>query len=772
MKIIREKASALLLVVVYCCSAFIAVSSPFAVAETVNTFSDDTILQNGEPKTDSASKTDETAAETVTRSIPHEYQVVAEQKDFRLYTDPKSGRFVVESKKSNRTWWSVPNNITEDTIAKGKNKMNQQSLILLKYGDPESNTLDTVGSQAGSVQKKSYELKKINNGFRITYDFTSVQIKVPVEVVLKDSHLSVTVPTADISEYGQNYIYELQLLPSMGAGFQTDHGWLFVPDGSGAIINFNNGKQMLSQYSEMVYGKDANASIIQQIEVKESIRIPVYGAKNGQQAFLGVISENDGIAWLDASVSGKTSSFNTVSSRFSLRNTDTYVMGKSTGNSRTVVLYSTAPLTKTPIQVQFYFLEDENASLSGMAKAYKQYLTLSGMKGIEKGNMQPPVYIDVLGAVYKEMPVMGIPVTSVIPVTDFKACGVMLDYFSEKGLNQLIVKYSNWSSDLIRGKVSDSAVADRKLGGNSGLKRLLADHSPGQIYLDSDFTYVSKWQFGYGKNGYASKSISNIPTIKFEHDIATFFSDGRFPQKWLLSPWKITQISKKYLILFKKHKNPFISMGNTASVLYSDFSKQSNTRDDSKSVLASLYKNYKKEGQTIMVSSGNSFTAVYADHILDAPVCSSNFDVIDESVPFYQMVFHGSKMIGSEAINIAADPKKALLRAVQGGAMLHYSFINAENHKYLDGTVYDCLYSADYKVWSGRVLEQYQSLKPLYEKIMYSGIIQFDTLASDVSRTVYDDGTEVVVNFSNKSFNYHGEVIEAFGYRYWLGQEG
>ncbi len=777
MTTVRKKALSLLLGVLLLCSVFLA-SSGSGLAEADPETGEEMVLREGAPQTDDADEPDDSdgstqakpekegVGETAAGIIPSDWQAAAQDGGLKLYVDKKTGQFAVEN-AAGRIWWSVPYDAGEDPLAKGKNKMNQQSLMIIKYGNPDTNTLDTVSSQAGSVQKKGMSIQNIDKGVRITYDFTGPQIRIPLEIVLKEDRVSVTVVTEDIEEYGEDYLYEIQLLPSMGAGSTADEGWLFVPDGSGALIRFNNGRQNLSSYSAMVYGKDPNASIIRKIEVTESVRLPVFGVKNGEGAMLGVIAENDGLAYLEASVSGKNSSYNTVYSRFALRKTDTYVMGQSTGNSRTVTLYSTAPLPTAPIQVDYYFLEGEEADLPGMAAVYREVLKAGGMKDFAGDYHTPPVYIDVLGGVYKEKPVLGIPSMSVLPVTTFEDCAEMLAELKKKGMEQLVVRYQNWSSDLLRGKVSDSATPDGKLGGRSGLKKLLADQSI-QVYLDGDFTYVSKWQLGYGKSGYAAKSISNIPTTLYEHDIATYFSDDRFPQKWLLSPFKLNKVGEKYLASYAKLNNPYLSTGQTAALLYADYGYREYNRSDSKDAVTALYDRFVEEGLRLMVSGGNSYAAVYAEHILDAPVASSRYDILDESVPFYQMVFHGSKLLGSEAINNAANPQTALLRAVQGGSLLHYTFIDPDGKESLLNTVYDNLFCADYTLYANQAAEQYQALKPLYSRIIGQTITGYRQLADGVTLTVYADGTEVAVNFTEEPFVYRDEEVGASGYRYWL----
>ena len=712
--------------------------------------------------------TDKPDATATSDEIPSSFQKAAENGPLALYVDPQTGCFAVEDMQTGRRWWSVPQDIARDTTVKGKSKINLQSLLILEYFNPNDNIIDTVGSQSGAVLNGSVKTERISRGVRVHYDFPKIEIRLAIDIVLGGDSVTVTIPTQSIEEYGPYYLSGLKVLPDMCAGFADEDGWMLVPDGSGAIARFNNGRFDAS-YSAGVYGPDSNQTIVRQIEMTQSARLPVFGIQSGAQAMLGVITQSDGNAAINAMVSGKESMCNTVHPQFNLRRIDSYEMGQSTGKSRTVNLISTAPLSKTPMEVRYFLLEGDKASLGGMAEACRSYYRSIGMS---QANLEgtPPVYLELLGAVYKKIPVAGIPVNSILPVTDFVATQGILTALQGAGIEREIVRYLNWNTDAIKGQICDSASPAGKLGGTGAYQKLMRQNP--EIYPDAELTFVSNWQIGYGKTGYAAKSIKNIPTELFEHNTATYFADTRFGAKWLLSTAKIGPVGSKYLQSYKKLNPANISMGSTASVLYSDFSVRSNTRDDTKLALAALYRQYRDAGLHLMVSGGNAYAAIYADHIVNAPVASSRYDMLDESVPFYQMVFHGSKMIGSENINLAADPQKAFLRAVETGSLLSYSFIDPQNRENLQGTVFDNLYSADWTFWAGKAAAQYKALRPFYEKTMAALITDYRYLADGVALTVYDNGAETVVNYSEASFSYRDETIEPGGYRFWLEKEG
>lgn len=77
----------------------------------------------------------------------------------------------------------------------------------------------------------------------IELDLDKKYFQIPIEYTLRDDSLKVTIGADRIEEVGGIQIGTIDLLPFFGAGSMEDSGYLFVPSGSGAIIQFNNGKE-------------------------------------------------------------------------------------------------------------------------------------------------------------------------------------------------------------------------------------------------------------------------------------------------------------------------------------------------------------------------------------------------------------------------------------------------------------------------------------------------------------------------------------------------
>ncbi|MDR0553356.1 MAG: DUF5696 domain-containing protein, partial [Treponema sp.] len=94
--------------------------------------------------------------------------------------------------------------------------------------------------------------------------------------------LLVSVPFDRIAYRKEYPLTHLNLLPYFGAGGREDEGYLVVPDGSGALIDFNNGRQNQNPYISPVYGwDDGQARLVKLTDNRANF--PAFGIqKNGE----------------------------------------------------------------------------------------------------------------------------------------------------------------------------------------------------------------------------------------------------------------------------------------------------------------------------------------------------------------------------------------------------------------------------------------------------------------------------------------------------------
>ena len=146
-----------------------------------------------------------------------------------------------------------------------------------------------------------------------------------------------------------------------------------------------------------------------------------------------------------------------------------------------------------------------------------------------------------------------------------------------------------------------------------------------------------------------------------------------------------------------------------------------------------------------MATSANIYSAVLADVITESPVTSDKSNTFIMDIPFYQMVFSGTKPLYSTYINLAEDEQGALLKAVATGT--RPAFAVAANYD-IDLSVsstfplYGTLYEDNEKLIEAAV----KDYADFYKAIEGAAIESFETLPSGVTVTEFEGGITVYVN--------------------------
>ena len=147
---------------------------------------------------------------------------------------------------------------------------------------------------------------------------------------------------------------------------------MFVPDGSGAIINMNNGKSNVSQpYAGPVYGnyKESKSEDYNR-KATDRYMLPVFGTvKDDGHALMGIITDNASVAYVNAEVSGYETAYNKVYPSYLHK----IIKGADKEGTAQPMSQELRDPEKNFV-VKYYCLTGEDASYVGMAKRYREYL--------------------------------------------------------------------------------------------------------------------------------------------------------------------------------------------------------------------------------------------------------------------------------------------------------------------------------------------------------------------------------------------------------------
>ena len=176
---------------------------------------------------------------------------------------------------------------------------------------------------------------------------------------------------ADVLDASGNHVscplHSVSLLDYFGAADQSEEGYIFVPDGSGALIYLNNGKLYAESYRRPVYGPDYATQRSWDAPTSEQIRLPVFGIRRGDTSLVGIIEDGVANTRIKADIAGRTNSYNTVCPEIIVMPEGRISLPSEHWNTRSAFQ---ARKSTGKVSVRYGFLYGDSADYVGMAAYY------------------------------------------------------------------------------------------------------------------------------------------------------------------------------------------------------------------------------------------------------------------------------------------------------------------------------------------------------------------------------------------------------------------
>lgn len=687
---------------------------------------------------------------------------MAENDSLALYFDEKSFIFAVENKANGYRWWSAPFNNDPDGNATYLGK--RTCLLSIKVVNTDTKSPETLRAYGQNVIKKA---SKIENGIRITFEFDRTNMIIPLDITLEDGYFKASVPTAEIQENlpaidAESKIgYQLlsiSLLENLGATDRSHEGMMIVPDGSGAVINYNNGAPTgdVNTYSGKVYGRDLAVSLLKAPDITEQVTMPVAGRiTRGEAADNGLVliaSDGEEYSKIRAAVTGQdtVADLNTCWFEFDVRTTDKYFMGSA---NEPLTVYESKGIKVGNIEVSYYPVTGDDLTYVDIADVYRDYLIdVIGVTKKTEAN-SAPFYLTLYGGTVKEQSIMGIPVEVQTTATTYAEALEILTLLEAEGVSNIKIIYEDFNKSGIKGKISSEFEYSSKLGGKEDYKKF-ADHAAAMGY--EIFPSCDIMEFENSGNGYsftlnASKQITNSYATQTPFELA-FGLPHLIKESWsILSPYYYPEVFDKLVKSFKEEGAAGISLNQASNTLYSDFSRKNSegraylTRTDAMAILQDGYSKLAESGLKIMSENANQYLLKYSDYIKDVPLYSSNYDVFDYDIPFVQMVLHGLVPYSSKAINQSSNAEELRLLSLVTGTPVHYEMMYKNPNKFADSN-YDSLYYSSYKGWMQYAGGEYKLFNDVVASVSDCRMTAFERISDAEYRSEFENGTEIYVN--------------------------
>lgn len=695
----------------------------------------------------------------------YNYELVASDENLELYFDFTHATVQVKDKVKNYVWKGVVDSDVYEKFPKAnalwKNTMS--SSILISYNDLEAR--DGRAAELTHAGDCDYlETRKIDNGVEAVYGFTVKGIYVTVQYIIENGEFAVKIPVDGITEETRYIVNKITVLPFFGAADINQDGYMLYPDGCGAITLFNNSANRVQSVKVATWNTYTTNKVSLDYWLNSNdferynAAMPIIGIKNGDNAFLGVITEGEANSEITCDPAGRVIDVNRIYFGLKMRNEMDLTASNVTNADGTVttgrdIVRIDKDLLKTDREIRYFFLHDEEANYSGMAKAYREYLIEKGELNDAIGdNDEYPLALSFfMGTTERQL-----VTDKYVTMTSFENLEEIFDDLMANGVKASKTLLTHWVKKD-EGYPTYWPVAG-KLGGKNGLKDF-NNYLEGKnidVFLDQNLIFGDEDEGGFSK----------VDDVVYS-GIGTPISAEYNSDYYLLSPSTVLRMAKDFIGKTEDYNNIGIGYANIGNAVYDDYNEDNpSTREDTVAAWKELFATTQNSGKKAAVEGANQYSYGNVDYIYSIPITNYGLSITDYAVPFVQMVVSGLIPYSAgtyEAGNLTYDLDIQKLEWIEFGA-LPYFYLTYENALKLKDTGYNFLFTSTYSFWRDRVIDTYKEFEENFGDTYGEQMISHEVLAEDVKRVEYSNGKIIYLNYSSNEVIIDGVTIPAKGY--------
>lgn len=685
------------------------------------------------------------------------WEKVAENDTFRLYFDPGTTQLRVVDKLRGTEFRSNPENAEDDPVAFGQNKSLVRSLLDVTYVDDQSASY-TVNSFMGSTKEGTYRYEYADNGVYVNFQFEKQEFEIPCFFGITEDGFVAQILGEQIQQHGSLQIANISLLPFFGSGTREEDGYMMVPDGSGALINFNNRKQTYQGYNQSVYGRNLAQNVQNYTLVTRNAMMPVFGISRETGSMLAVITNGASMSTIRANVAGKIAAANQVYPVVSFIQSESNTLLSGSDNEEVSIMLSRQ--SKDFTYEVTYFLLDKGDGYVEMAECYRRYLAENGMTAADECD-QRVIGLDFIGGMKMRKTFLGVPYQAVEPLTTFAdAQRIALEVQQNTGSSVLVMMEDTLNGGS-RSKMPTSISYASALGGKRGYAQMAEALEQAGIPFYPLYDTATLKTSGKGYSSLdTARNVSRSASRQYDYLLSSGVRETDEHAVYLLTPASGEEVTRKLVSDAEKKGVTCLGITGITNKMYGDYRKVPISQLETEQAWISALAYAAEHTENLLLDAVYAYGLPYADAISNVPIDSSQFDVEDETIPFYQLVMSGTAELYSVPMNDNGNVRQAFLRCVEYGVSPSFRLMGAAPAT-LQDTDYQHYFSTAYSDWEEVIAQMAEELS---EASLGQRLVKHEKLAEGVYVSTFADGSVIYVNYCTDAVRVNGIRIPAMDF--------
>ncbi len=700
--------------------------------------------------------------------IPNTFDKMAEDDELELYLEPETLAIAIRVKANGYVYASY--NFNDTFVGKSDAVINPMksgvTLDLYKESTPVSTSyLDMNPIATGDlVAAAESTIQPITNGFKAKIDFNhpEIMIRFDLNVQLENGNLVVNIPADSIVEYNPNiwdsaeqfYILRnIVVFPYFGSTRSENDGYVFIPDGSGALISLESAPETKASFSLDVYGDDLGYMSptfrVRALSIKpiERVTMPIFGMVHdvGNTGFYVIGEEGASYSELNFKSAGLINDY--YSTYFKYRYRESYEQYQSRSNEDQYRIAFQDDINDYDVTLRYNFLSGNDADYVGMAKSYQSYLLDNDQLGPKNRTeySETPTKIDFIGTEITQ----GILSTKTQEATTYNEIVDTLKTLEQDGYTEVLtslktfdMRNSGYRFDIFR-----------QLGGKNDFKDMM------EYFEASDIAFSYYIDYTRSYESYSRKHAQTLSKREIYHVELSrmFFAHLVNDTSYYL------EFAQDDVDEMKEYNIESVTLSGLDRAIYTSYKDGIKYSTENINEVNDTLAYFNDNGITTGMYLPDAYMYQYVNEYYDAPLSSSDFSFIVASVPFVQLVLGGYVDMYSPYLNFASDEEITLLRLVEYGVFPSYILTGGSTYD-IKKTNSSNVYISEYGILKNRMDLYYAKINEGLTSTIGKEMIDHIFLASGVVLVEYDDGTQLIINYNDEVVTVDTTLVPAKGY--------
>lgn len=595
----------------------------------------------------------------------------------------------------------------------------------------------------------------------VTYEIRDHEI----DVVEPEKLLNISI-TPFMGAQGGYYIpfddVELEYNDDFAEPNPINPGYSFIPDGSGALIRYEDTNIDVDEYVGDVYGDNLTSyyshtkDALEYLEAKTAT-LPVFGMSYGddtEAAFVAYAIEGDEYMQVVSVPLSSTLGYVQTYSTFVYSNVYRQVYNDR-GDG-----YDRLPDDRQHFDVvlRYEFLQGDGstdgkpASYVGMAMAYREYLLEAGiLTPLNSSLTDIPIRVDFLMADSKT----GIFGYEEQVATTMDDVAAMIETLHERNVMNLNGGLLGWQDGgMILTSPKDMDFTN-SIGSKSTFEELLVTAASlgYDISLSQDFLTINEDMMSllgdavkHNNGKYYEINLANSQTVMTE-----YLAKPNNAVSWL------DDHTEEVLDL----GGDSITVYGLSNLLYGDSYDDLTITD-----VKNKYHETLLELSTDITIAGDQPHVFLLDSIeryLNIPVYSTQFIIASDTVPFLQMVIAGTVELYAPYSNFSFSSEKDVLRMIDYN--VYPSFVLTQQPSYVLGSTNSNEYiSTQFRDYEDLIVQIYQQANDALSPVLGETWLNRLVVENGVIVNQYTNDIQIIINYTEDDVTVNGNVVEATSY--------